>query len=94
VFSACYHWRNVPTDFEFYKDFSAERLDVIFADGPAIYSQTQEIVARLEPGVAGIISHELDRATLHRARQSFDPAGHRARPGIFALAVYYSRICQ
>jgi nitrilase len=82
---------DVPTDFEFYKDFAAAGLDVIFAGGSAIYSPEQKTVARLEPGVAGIVSHELDRATLHRARQSFDPAGHYARPDIFSLSINRNR---
>jgi nitrilase len=85
---------DVPEEFEFYRDFAAEGLDVIFAGGSAIYSPTQEIVGRLEPGIAGIVSHEIDRATLHRARQSFDQSGHYARPDIFALSVNRSRAGQ
>jgi nitrilase len=86
--------KDVPPDFEFYKDFSGENLDVIFAGGSAIYSPTQDMVARLEPGMAGIVSHEIDRATLFRARQSFDQAGHYARPDIFDLAVNRTRAGQ
>lgn len=82
---------DIPQDFEFYKDFAAEGLDVIFSGGSAIYSPEQKIVARLEPGVAGIVSHEIDHATLHRARQNFDQSGHYARPDIFALSVNRSR---
>jgi len=83
---------DIPRDFEFYDDFAAEGLDVIFAGGSAIYSPTQEMVARLEPGIAGIVSHVVDRAALHRARQSFDPSGHYARPDVFALSVHRARL--
>jgi nitrilase len=85
---------DIPTDFEFHKDFQAAGLDVIFAGGSAIYSPEQEMVARLEPGVPGIASFEIDRATLHRARQSFDPAGHYARPDIFSLSINRARAGQ
>jgi nitrilase len=84
--------KDVPEDFEFYRDFSDAGLDVIFAGGSAIYSPAQEVVARLEPGFVGIVSHEIDRASLHRARQSFDPSGHYARPDIFALSVHRHRL--
>ena len=83
---------DIPQDFEFYKDFAAENLDVIFAGGSAIYSPTQQIVARINPGIAGIASYEIDRASLHRARQNFDPAGHYARPDIFNLSINRNRL--
>jgi nitrilase len=82
---------DIPEDFEFYKDLIADGIDVIFSGGSMIISPMQEIVARLEPGQSGIISHEIDMATIRRARQSFDPAGHYARPDIFKLHVQRHR---
>ncbi len=85
---------DIPSDFEFYKDFSEAGIDVIFAGGSAIYSPAQEIVARLEAGVAGIASHVIDKASLHRARQNFDQSGHYARPDLFGLSVNRGRAGQ
>jgi nitrilase len=82
---------DIPADFEFYKDFAAEGMDVIFSGGSAIYSPVQNIVAKVEPGISGIASYEVDRATLHRARQNFDQTGHYARPDIFSLSVNRNR---
>ena len=82
---------DVPQDFEFYRDLADEGLDVIFAGGSAIYDPTQACVARIEPGVAGIVSASIDKASLYAARQGFDQSGHYARPDIFDLSIHRRR---
>ncbi|MCB8883424.1 carbon-nitrogen hydrolase family protein [Acidisoma cellulosilytica] len=82
---------DVPQDFEFYPDLKAEGLDVIFAGGSGIYDPTQTCVARIEPGMEGIASASIDRASLYAARQGFDQSGHYARPDIFDLSIQRRR---
>ncbi|HTI00898.1 MAG TPA: nitrilase-related carbon-nitrogen hydrolase [Acidisoma sp.] len=83
---------DVPEDFEFYADLLVEGLDSIFAGGSAIYDPGQACVARLEPGVEGIASALIDKASLYQARQGFDQSGHYARPDIFDLSIHRRRL--
>jgi nitrilase len=83
---------DVPEDFEFYKDLVDAGFDVIFEGGSMIVSPDQKIVAGIAPGEAGIAGFELDMASIRRARQDFDPAGHYARPDIFKVATQRSRL--
>jgi hypothetical protein len=76
---------DVPTDFEFYADFSTEGLDVTFADGSAIYSPTQEIVARLESGIAGIISHDSTAPRCTAPGKVSTPPGITPGPAFLSL---------
>ena len=83
--------KDIPADFEFYKDLKAEGLDVIFSGGSTIVSPLGEVVAEIAPGVAGIAACDVDSETLGRARQNFDAAGHYARPDIFDLGIQRRR---
>lgn len=84
--------RDIPEDFEFYPDFVAAGLDVIFSGGSMILAPDQSLVAQMAPGEAGIISAVVDAAALGRARQNFDVAGHYARPDIFEVAIRRARL--
>jgi len=79
--------RDIPTDFEFHRDLIEAGHDTIFEGGSIIVSPQGETVASLAPGEAGITSHVLDMASVRRARQDFDVAGHYARPDIFSVAI-------
>jgi nitrilase len=83
---------DVPEDFEFYQDLIAAGHDVIFEGGSMIVGPDQKIAARIAPGEAGIVGFDIDMASVRRARQDFDPAGHYARPDIFRVGVQRVRL--
>jgi nitrilase len=83
---------DVPEDFEFYRDLVAAGFDVIFEGGSMIVSPEQKIVAEIPPNVAGIMGFEIDMASVRRARQDFDVAGHYARADIFRVETHRSRL--
>jgi nitrilase len=76
---------DIPEDFEFHKDLMAAGFDVIFEGGSMIVSPQGVTVAEIAPGQQGIAGFEIDMASVRRARQDFDPAGHYARPDIFSV---------
>lgn len=83
---------DVPADFEFHKDLIADGFDLIFEGGSMIVSPFGEVVAEVPPNQAGIVGFEIDMASVRRARQDFDAAGHYARPDIFSVEMRRLRL--
>lgn len=83
--------RDIPENFEFYKDLAEAGTEVIFAGGSMIVSPEQKIVAEIPPGVSGIAFCVIDMQSIRRARHNFDISGHYSRPDIFELAIHRHR---
>ena len=59
----------------------------VFDGGSAIASPTGQWLTAPTVATEGLVTAELDRGVLTAERQSFDPAGHYARPDVFDLRV-------
>jgi nitrilase len=88
VLSACQFLRrgDLPTGYPTER-FSRSQ-DVLIRGGSCIVGPLGELLAGPKYGEECILTAELDRADLARAKFDFDVVGHYARPDVFRLEVH------
>jgi nitrilase len=82
---------DVPTDFPYY-DLIAEKPAGFLNGGSCIAAPDGSWVIAPIADEERLLATDIDRDTVHRARQTFDPAGHYTRPDVFDLQVNRRRL--
>ena len=82
---------DVPDDFVFKQDLVAAGYDTIFRGGSSLVDPSGKVVIPPAIGAEGLISFDIDHATIARQRQAFDVSGHYHRPDVFQLTIDGSR---
>jgi nitrilase len=77
--------RDTPAGFEFADELAG--IGAVFDGGSAVAGPSGEWVAAPVRGEERLVVVDLDRVAVAAERQSFDPAGHYARPDVFDLRV-------
>jgi nitrilase len=87
VLSACQflHRADLPTGYPTERFPAAQ--DVLIRGGSCIVGPLGEVLAGPNYGKECVLTAELDRADLARARFDFDVVGHYSRPDVFTLHV-------
>lgn len=67
---------------------------LLHTGGSRIVAPTGDELASLDEPKGGLVTAELDRATLYAERHNFDPAGHYSRPEILELSVERRRMME
>ncbi|MEO0652306.1 MAG: nitrilase-related carbon-nitrogen hydrolase, partial [Planctomycetota bacterium] len=86
---------DLPADLPLREQLAATAEDgLLHTGGSRIVAPTGEELASLDEPKGGIVTADLDRATLYAERHNFDPAGHYSRPEILELTVERRRMME
>jgi nitrilase len=82
---------DVPSDFPYY-DLIADKPEGFLNGGSCIAAPNGNWVIAPTADEEQLLVADIDRESVRRARQTFDPAGHYTRPDVFDLQVNRLRL--